>query len=454
MLSERDCNETATERLLHLLDEFDALDVSEVDPEAIEAARMSEVLVRAERVAAKLDAAKLRSLPVWDDRQAWKADGARTGGAWLAKNTHMAESTARERLRVANQLRQMPATADAVASGRLGYTHAREFAKAASDPDTVEAFAADEADLVEEAASLPADEARRVIDRWRTERAPRRAEQIEARRRRLRSVRHRTDPDGLKRTTAALPTETDLLLHSVLNRLMDLDWAARNRASESDAGASPPSDDRTHPQRLADAFHNMVERAAATIGAPDGTYRLPETRLIVGLDYDTLAERAGRAAELSTGEPLTGDAARRLACDAGISRLITKGPSIVLDKGRTTRLATPAQREAVFARDRGCTGPCCGAPIDWCQIHHIHEWDAHGGETNVEDLVAACVHCHHLAHEGGWHVETDPTTKAHTWVAPDGRRFPVRYATRPRPARRTPTRGGAQTAERELLLVN
>ena len=233
------------------------------------------------------------------------------------------------------------------------------------------------------------------------------------------------DLDGLKRRSAALPTETDLLCKSALDRLVELDWIARSRAAQSDAGASLPQDTRTHTQRLADAFHEMVERAAATIGHED-RYRLPEVRLIVNLDYDELVQRAGQAAELATQEPLTGEAARRLACDAGISRHITKGPSLTLDKGRATRLATAAQREAVFARDGGCSFPGCDAPPSWCQVHHRRAWEQ-GGETNVEDMTAACTCHHHLAHEGGWRVEKHPTTKAMTWVSPDGRRFPVRY---------------------------
>ena len=126
---------SATERFALLVEELEALDVSEVDFERFEGQALSHLLTAMQHGAARLEAASLRALPVWNDREAWKADGARTGGAWLAEHAGMAGSTARERLRVADQLRSMPHTADAVASGRLGYSHAREFAKAAADPE-------------------------------------------------------------------------------------------------------------------------------------------------------------------------------------------------------------------------------------------------------------------------------------------------------------------------------
>ncbi len=39
--------------------------------------------------------------------------------------------------------------------------------------------------------------------------------------------------------------------------------------------------------------------------------------MIVNVDYDTLLAKTGRAVELGSREPLCGEAARRLACDAG-----------------------------------------------------------------------------------------------------------------------------------------
>jgi hypothetical protein len=58
--------------------------------------------------------------------------------------------------------------------------------------------------------------------------------------------------------------------------------------------------------------------------------------------------------------------------------------------GRTKRLASPAQRIVLHARDRGCTRPGCTVPGYWCQVHHAVEDWKDGGQTNVNDMSLAC----------------------------------------------------------------
>lgn len=65
------------------------------------------------------------------------------------------------------------------------------------------------------------------------------------------------------------------------------------------------------------------------------------------------------------------------------------GPRLPLAVGRTARTATPAQRRALAARDRGCIIPGCRIPAESCQAHHITEW-ARGGATDIDNLVLIC----------------------------------------------------------------
>ncbi|MEN9824160.1 MAG: hypothetical protein RLZ04_2586, partial [Actinomycetota bacterium] len=37
-------------------------------------------------------------------------------------------------------------------------------------------------------------------------------------------------------------------------------------------------------------------------------------------------------------------------------------------------------------------------------VHHIHPWEQ-GGATDIDNLLPLCVKHHHLAHEGGWHLQ-------------------------------------------------
>jgi hypothetical protein len=120
---------------------------------------------------------------------------------------------------------------------------------------------------------------------------------------------------------------------------------------------------------------------------------------ILGIvDYETLIAPTGGSATLASGAVIAGEVARMLACDAGISRVITRGASEILDVGRATRTIPVAIAKAVIARDRHCTHPGCHAPPSMCDVHHDHHW-THGGETSVENCKLLCWFHHLLEHQ-------------------------------------------------------
>ncbi|WP_230871468.1 HNH endonuclease signature motif containing protein [Mycobacterium canetti] len=81
----------------------------------------------------------------------------------------------------------------------------------------------------------------------------------------------------------------------------------------------------------------------------------------------------------------------------------------------TKRLASPAQRIMLFARDRGCTKPGCDAPAYHSQAHHVQGW-ASTRRTDITDLTLACGPDNRLA-EKGW--ITRKNTKGDTeWLPP------------------------------------
>lgn len=63
--------------------------------------------------------------------------------------------------------------------------------------------------------------------------------------------------------------------------------------------------------------------------------------------------------------------------------------------GRARRLATPDQRLALHAADRGCTHPGCPAPGYICESHHLREW-ADGGGTDIDNLTFVCPTHHRM----------------------------------------------------------
>ncbi|MBL8932444.1 MAG: DUF222 domain-containing protein [Kineosporiaceae bacterium] len=114
---------------------------------------------------------------------------------------------------------------------------------------------------------------------------------------------------------------------------------------------------------------------------------------------------AGLGSDLGPGGgPLPRHVLAQMLCTALISPTILDGGGAVLAHGRARRLATPAQRRAVYARDRGCVIPGCTAPPAWCDVHHVTPW-ADGGLTDVDALALLCGHHHTAVHAGTWTIQ-------------------------------------------------
>ncbi|MEV4326073.1 DUF222 domain-containing protein [Microbispora rosea] len=92
---------------------------------------------------------------------------------------------------------------------------------------------------------------------------------------------------------------------------------------------------------------------------------------------------------LATGQMLPVTSVHRLARTSTLVRLIMDAEGQVLDMGRKVRLATPAQRRAIFARYATCWIDGCPLPATMCQIDHADNWST-GGLTDLKLLGPAC----------------------------------------------------------------
>jgi Domain of unknown function (DUF222) len=144
--------------------------------------------------------------------------------------------------------------------------------------------------------------------------------------------------------------------------------------------------------------------------------------LAVHIDLPTL--QSGRhpdtICELSDASPIAVATARRLACDANIIPIVLGGDGMPLDVGRSQRLATPEQRAALRAMYRTCGIGDCDVSFDRCEIHHLIEWDNAHGPTDLTNLIPACGHHHHRAHEGRWQLQLRTHDRQLTVWLPDG----------------------------------
>jgi hypothetical protein len=163
-----------------------------------------------------------------------------------------------------------------------------------------------------------------------------------------------------------------------------------------------PHDPRDQQLRQADALLELCGHVLDQGWLPQHGGQRPQLQVTVSLD--TLTDREGSpAAVLQRGGLVAAETARRLGCDAQVSRVVFGAASQVLDVGRATRVPAAATRRAVLARDGGCVWPGCGRPASWSEIHHLHHW-AHGGATDVGNLAAICRRHHWMCHEGGWRL--------------------------------------------------
>ena len=89
-----------------------------------------------------------------------------------------------------------------------------------------------------------------------------------------------------------------------------------------------------------------------------------------------------------------------------------------LDLGRTTRLASPAQRRALRALYATCAIPGCAVRYDRCKLHHIVWW-RNGGRTDLSNLLPVCARHHTNIHDDGWNI-TLGSNRELTIRFPDG----------------------------------
>ena len=81
----------------------------------------------------------------------------------------------------------------------------------------------------------------------------------------------------------------------------------------------------------------------------------------------------------------------------------------------TKRLASPAQRIVLYAKDRGCTFPGCTMPANLCEVHHTDPY-ATNPVTDVNDLTFGCGPNHDLA-DHGWTTRKNAHGQTE-WIPP------------------------------------
>jgi hypothetical protein len=160
------------------------------------------------------------------------------------------------------------------------------------------------------------------------------------------------------------------------------------------------NDDRTLVQRQHDAML-AVGRIALMSGDLGQLNGLPVS-VIIRTTLQDLESRAGIGVTGGgTKVPIT-DVIRMGAHAYHHLAVFDRASGQALALFRTKRIATPAQRIMLIARDGGCTKPCCTVGAYGCQAHHASQSWANGGNTNVDDMTLACGTDNRDADTHGW----------------------------------------------------
>jgi len=149
-----------TAELHRVLDEMLA-----VVPADLGDATLHDDVIELQAVTARLTALKAARVAEWARRALWNTDGSTCASSRLATEAGLAPSAARDEVRRANALGEMPATAEALAAGDITVAHVDLLARANSAGREGD-FARDEDLLVEDCTTMAFDDAHQAVDYW------------------------------------------------------------------------------------------------------------------------------------------------------------------------------------------------------------------------------------------------------------------------------------------------
>jgi len=367
----------------------------------------------------------------FDARQGWASWDQGSCAAWLAWKCQLSRGAAREHVRVARALRDLPVLTGELTAGRMSYAKVRALTRIATRQT--------ESDLAELAGPMTASQLERFTAAHR--RVSNADDQLAHDRRRL-SVR--VEDDGAVTISARLPALDGAVVLKALRAAVGERANTGVSAETPSAGDLPAQpvmdagvrDSASLADALVEVSHSFLAGKIAAASNPD-IYHLivhvgPEALTsgpepdAAGVSAETpsvqpdrvsaatpsvqpdrvsaatpLARPAWHPADparchLEDGPAISPATAQRLACQAAVSWMLHDHDGTLLDVGRRHRRPPPPLRNAVRERDRWrCQYPGCES--HHTEIHHIRPW-ALGGKTRLRDLINFCDVHHVIVH--------------------------------------------------------
>jgi len=291
------------------------------------------------------------------DSPGWMLTGSPTAAHWLAIIADVEPCTAREWIRIGRMLQALPAIADAFQARQVSYSKVRTLTRLATPENELE--------LLDIATTTTAADLGKALAAWLLRN--REPEDVEAHQHRQRSVKWRTEHDGMVTFTLRLPPWIAAVLISFLTT-----WVMRTKPNPDAEGAWP-----TVAQQHAEAVHDLLCNGSGRVDA--------EVVVHVNSEGNTLED----------GTPLADSVVAKLIPQAFISALIHDAKQHPIDATNRRRHPNRRQKRLVKARDNNCVD--CGR-ADLLQYDHV---PAYGltEHTITSELRLRCAPCHHARHE-------------------------------------------------------
>jgi len=243
-------------------------------------------------LAAHIHGAKSRLLELiarFDRMDGWKRGGHRNCACWLSVRTGLDLGTAREHVRVARALENLPDTRQAMSRGELSFSQVRALTRVAA-ADT-------ESDLLDLAVGCTTEQLERVVRAYkmgsRRDEAARERERHESR-----TLSVFPDNQGMYVVNGLLEPEAGAPLMRAVEAASDALYRGRPGTDGAHGVVSPRDAAREAARRRADAIGLVAERAlAAGLGDEDGTHtsapisgtRAERYQVMLHVDSETLA---------------------------------------------------------------------------------------------------------------------------------------------------------------------
>jgi hypothetical protein len=258
------------------------------DPHDLADSELREQLIQIERAARMVEGIRAKTLAVFDARDVGAADNALSTAAWLRHRCQLSLGDAKDRVRTARALRDLPGTAAALSAGEIGYRQAAAITTLTVDIDPADVAGAEPGLLIAAAEHDPVT-LRRELTHFRHMLAPEAVVADEQDQRELRRVHLSESHRGMYRVDGWVTNEVGAGLTTILN--------TRIRPTG-------PDDRRTPAQRRHDALEDAVRDLLDSGRLPETNGRKPH--LHVTVDLATLKKEAGaRAGELAWAGPIS-----------------------------------------------------------------------------------------------------------------------------------------------------